>query len=126
MTGTTGTTGTAVNGAIGPDMLWVEVSDERFTEPVQRTFKRVGEPQAVLEVDIGAGSQRVRALELVDGEVVPGPAHACVVEDSGSGLVWLVYGGAAGLWVGEGEAPTSGGSDFDAFLLVEREALVFA
>lgn len=120
------------NGAIGPDTLWVEVCDERFTEAVQRSFKRVGEPRRVIAVDIGAGSQTVRALELVDGEVVIGPAHACLVEDSGSGLAWLVYGGTAGLWIGEGQMPRAdaddadSAGDFDAFLLVERDALVFA
>ena len=121
-----------VNGAVGADTLWVEVSDERFTEAVQRSFKRSGEPQRVRSVDIdGAGFKSVWALELVDGEVVTGPAHACQVEDSGSGLVWLVYGGAAGLWIAtgetqEGERPRPEDATFDAFLLVDRDALVFA
>ena len=122
------------NGASGPDTLWVEVSDERFTEPVQRSFKRAGEPQRVTAVDIdGAGFKPVRALELVSGEVVTGPAHACLVEDSGSGVVWLVYGGAAGLWIAAGaaqpgERPRADdpGATFDAFLLVDRDALEFA
>ena len=116
-----------MNGAIGKDTLWVEVSDERFTEPVQRSFKRVGEPRAVTAVDLGAGSLPVRALESdAAGEVTTAMAHACVVEDSGSGLVWLVYGGAAGLWIGGGDVPRSEDGEFDAFLLVERDALVFA
>lgn len=116
-----------MNGPIGADMLWVEVSDERFTEPVQRNFKRVGEPRRVTAVDIdGGGPRSVRGLEVEEDRVVPGPAHACVVEDSGSGLAWLVYGGAAGLWIGEGEQPRAGQGEFDAFLLVAREALVFA
>ena len=117
-----------MNGPIGEDTLWVEVSDERFTEPVQRSFKRVGEPRRVTAVDIGEGTQPVRSLELADGRVAPGPAFACVVEDSGSGLAWLVYGGEAGLWIGAGDAPDAGdpAAMFDAFLLVAREALVFA
>jgi len=115
------------NGAIGPDTLWVEVSDERFTEAVQRSFKRVGEPQVVVSVDLdGRGQQPVRGLVVVDDEVAPGPAYACVVEDSGSGLAWLVYGGDAGLWVGAGAVPRAddASASFDAFLLVERDALV--
>ncbi|MBA3547576.1 MAG: hypothetical protein H0T76_13915 [Nannocystis sp.] len=119
-----------MNGPIGKDSLWVEVSDERFTEPVQRNFKRSGEPQQVTAVDIdGAGPQPVRGLELgAGGEVRPGPAFACVVEDSGSGLAWLVYGGEAGLWIGAGTTPDAADPSavFDAFLLVAREALVFA
>jgi len=119
-----------VNGPIGKDTLWVEVSDERFTEPVQRSFKRAGEPVQVTAVDIdGDGPRPVRGLEpAASGEVTPGPAFACVVEDSGSGLAWLVYGGEAGLWIGAGEAPDAAdpAAVFDAFLLVAREALVFA
>jgi hypothetical protein len=117
----------AVNGAIGKDTLWVEVSDERFTEGVQRSFKRVGEPRAVTAVDLdGDGPQPVRAIEPVaDGSVTYGQAYACVVEDSGSGLVWLVYGGAAGLWIGAGGTPGPH-AVFEAYLLMEREALVFA
>jgi len=119
-----------VNGPIGKDTLWVEVSDERFTEPVQRSFKRSGEPLRVTAVDIdGEGPKPVRALELgADGEVSSGQAFACVVEDSGSGLAWLVYGGDAGLWIGAGEVPDAAdrAALFDAFLLVAREALVFA
>ena len=117
-----------MNGPIGADMLWVEVSEERFTEPVQRNFKRAGEPLRVTAVDVdGDGPRTVRGLELdAAGEVVPGPAYACVVEDSGSGLAWLVYGGSAGLWIGAGEQPRVGAGEFDAFLLVAREALVFA
>jgi hypothetical protein len=66
----------------------------------------------------------VRGLEVVDGEVVVGPAFACAVEDSGSGVVWLVYGGAAGVWVGEGEAlPAPSDGVFEAYLLVDRSAL---
>jgi hypothetical protein len=67
----------------------------------------------------------VRGLEVVDGEVVVGPAFACAVEDSGSGVVWLVYGGAAGVWVGEGECIAARRSDgvFEAYLLVDRSAL---
>jgi hypothetical protein len=116
-----------VNGAIGKDVLWVEVSDERFAEPVQRSFKRVGEPRRVLAVDVdGAGPRPVRALDAEDdGAPRIGPAHACVVEDSGSGLVWLVYGGSAGLWIGAGEAPGPD-AECDAYLLVDRDALVFA
>ena len=123
-----------VNGASGPDTLWVEVSDDRFTEPVQRSFKRAGEPRRVTAVDIdGAGFKPVHALELVDAEVVTGPAYACLVEDSGSGVVWLVYGGAAGLWIateaprpGDRPRPDDPGATFDAYLLVDREALVLA
>jgi len=119
-----------VNGPIGKDTLWVEVSDERFTEPVQRSFKRSGEPLRVTAVDIdGEGPKPVRSLELgADGEVTSGQAFACVVEDSGSGLAWLVYGGEAGLWIGVGEVPdvADRAAMFDAFLLVAREALVFA
>lgn len=119
-----------MNGPIGRDTLWVEVSDERFTEPVQRSFKRSGEPLRVTAVDIdGEGPKPVRSLELgADGEVKSGQAHACVVEDSGSGLAWLVYGGEAGLWIGAGEAPDAADprAVFDAYLLVAREALVFA
>ena len=116
-----------MNGPIGKDVLWVEVSDERFTEPVQRSFKRVGEPRVVTAVDLGDGPRSLRALEPgADDAVTPATAHACVVEDSGSGLVWLVYGGAAGLWIGGGDVPRSGEDEFDAFLLVERDALVFA
>ena len=119
-----------MNGPIGKDTLWVEVSDERFTEPVQRSFKRAGEPARVTAVDIdGDGPRPVHGLEPApSGEVTPGPAFACVVEDSGSGLAWLVYGGEAGLWIGGGEAPDAAdpAAVFDAFLLVAREALVFA
>lgn len=116
-----------MNGPIGNDTLWVEVSDERFTEPVQRSFKRVGEPRAVTAVDLGDGPRSLRALEPgADDAVMTTTAHACVVEDSGSGLVWLVYGGAAGLWIGGGDVPRSDDGEFDAFLLVERDALVFA
>jgi hypothetical protein len=117
-----------VNGAIGKDVLWVEVSDERFTEPVQRSFKRAGEPRGVSAVDIdGAGPRPVRGLEPgADGAVRFEPAHACVVEDSGSGLVWLVYGGAAGLVIGGGDVPRADDGEFDAFLLVDGDALVFA
>ena len=120
------------NGANGPDTLWVEVSDERFTEAVQRSFKRAGEPQRVTAVDIdGEGFKPVWALDLADGEVVTGAAHACLVEDSGSGVVWLVYGGAAGLWITTGASGArpradDAGATFDAFLLVDRDALVFA
>lgn len=118
---------TSVNGAIGKDTLWVEVSDERFTEGVQRSFKRVGEPRAVTAVDLdGDGPQPVRAIEPnADGSVRYGPAFACCVEDSGSGLVWLVYGGAAGLWIGAGGTPGPH-AVFEAFLLMGRESLVFA
>lgn len=117
----------AVNGAIGKDTLWVEVSDERFTEGVQRSFKRVGEPRPVSAVDLdGEGPQPVRAIEpAADGSVTYGQAYACVVEDSGSGLVWLVYGGAAGLWIGVGGTPGPH-AVFEAFLLMGRESLVFA
>ena len=117
----------AVNGAIGKDTLWVEVSDERFTEGVQRSFKRVGEPRPVSAVDLdGEGPQPVRAIEpAADGSVTYGQAYACVVEDSGSGLVWLVYGGAAGLWIGVG-GPPGPHAAFEAFLLMGRESLVFA
>lgn len=119
-----------MNGPIGKDSLWVEVSDERFTEPVQRSFKRSGEPLRVTAVDIdGEGPKPVRSLEPgADGEVSVGPAHACVVEDSGSGLAWLVYGGEAGLWIGAGATPDAAdpAAVFDAYLLVAREALVFA
>lgn len=118
-----------MNGPIGKDTLWVEVSDERFTEPVQRSFKRSGEPLRVTAVDIdGEGPKPVRSLELdAGGEVRSGQAYACVVEDSGSGLAWLVYGGEAGLWIGAGEAPDAAdpAAVFDAYLLVAREALVF-
>ena len=122
------------NGANGPETLWVEVSDERFTEPLQRSFRRAGEPQRVTAVDIdGAGFKPVCALESSAGEVVTAPAHACLVEDSGSGVVWLVYGGDAGLWIGAGADrprarpdPQDPGATFDAFLLVDRDALVFA
>ncbi len=115
-----------MNGPLGEDVLWVEVSDERYTEPVQRSFKRVGEPREVLAVDIdGAGPRPVRGLEVADGSPRLAPAHACVVEDSGSGLVWLVYGGSAGLWIGLGEAPGPD-AECEAYLLVERDALVFA
>lgn len=119
-----------MNGPIGEDTLFVEVSDERFAEPVQRSFKRIGAPRRVNAVDVdGAGHRRVRALELTaDGEVTPGPAFACEVEDSGSGAAWLVYGGAAGLWIGDGEVPRADDPTaiFDAYLLVGGEALVFA
>ena len=119
-----------MNGPIGKDSLWVEVSDERFTEPVQRSFKRSGEPLRVTAVDIdGEGPQPVRSLEPgAGGEVSAGQAYACVVEDSGSGLAWLVYGGEAGLWIGAGATPDAAdpAAVFDAYLLVAREALVFA
>lgn len=113
-----------MNGPSGEGYLMVEVEDDRFAEPVQRRFKCVGAPIRVSAVDLdGDGPQRVRGLEVVRGEVVVGPAFACAVEDSGSGIVWLVYGGAAGVWVGEGAAPRVGEGVFEAFLLVDRSAL---
>lgn len=125
MTGACDTAG--MNGPVGATYLWLEVDDDRYAEPVQRQFKRIGEPVRVAWVDLeGDGMRPVRGLEVVDGEVRPGPAFACAVEDSGSGVVWLVYGGAAGVWVGEGEVlPRAGaaGAVFEAFLLVDRAAL---
>jgi hypothetical protein len=122
-----------MNGPVGEDLLWVEVDDDRFTEPVQRQFKRIGAPLRVVAVDLdGAGPRPVHALAVGPaGEVALTPAWACAVEDSGSGVAWLVYGGAAGLWVdGAGSSPAqvpaadAPGAVFDAFLLVERAALV--
>ncbi|MBL9106583.1 MAG: hypothetical protein JNL82_37025 [Myxococcales bacterium] len=117
-----------MNGPLGEINLFVEVDDDRYAEPVQRIFKRIGEPVRVVAVDLeGEGARAVRGLGAVDGEVVVGPAFACAVEDSGSGVAWLVYGGSLGVWVGEGEgvpSPDARGAVFDAFLLVERAALV--
>jgi hypothetical protein len=118
-----------MNGPVGDSYLWLEVDDDRYAEPVQRNFKRIGEPVRVVAVDLdGEGPRTVRGLAVAeDGSVTPGPAFACAVEDSGSGVAWLVYGGAAGVWVGDGaEIPPPGaaGAVFDAFLLVERAALV--
>lgn len=117
-----------MNGPTGDTYLWLEVDDDRYAEPVQRNFKRIGEPVRVVAVDLeGDGPRRVRGLAVVGGEVVVSSAFACAVEDSGSGVAWLVYGGAAGVWVGEGEVlpePGAAGAVFDAFLLVERAALV--
>ncbi len=119
-----------MNGPIGEDTLWVEVSDERFAEPVQRSFKRVGAPRRVSAGDLdGAGHRPGPARgRAADGVGAAGPAFACVVEDSGSGLAWLVYGGAAGLWIGDGEVlrVDDPAAIFDAYLLVGREALVLA
>lgn len=117
-----------MNGPLGDTNLWLEVDDDRYAEPVQRIFKRIGEPVRVVAVDVdGRGPVRVRGLATTEGEVEVVPAFACAVEDSGSGVVWLVYGGSLGLWIGEGDevpAPAAAGATFDAFLLVDRAALV--
>lgn len=117
-----------MNGPLGEINLFVEVDDDRYAEPVQRIFKRIGEPMRVVAVDLdGTGPRAVRGLDATDGEVVVGAAYACAVEDSGSGVAWLVYGGSLGVWVGEGDGvpePGASGAAFDAFLLVERGALV--
>jgi hypothetical protein len=120
-----------MNGPIGDTYLWLEVDDDRYAEPVQRQFKRIGEPVRVVAVDLdGDGPRPVRGLAVAaDGHVTSEPAFACAVEDSGSGVAWLVYGGAAGVWVGAGDevpAPEAAGAVFDAFLLVDRSALVTA
>jgi len=119
-----------MNGPIGDTYLWLEVDDDRYAEPVQRQFKRIGEPVRVVAVDLeGDGMQPVRGLEVSEQGVTVGPAFACAVEDSGSGVVWLVYGGAAGVWVGPGEAlpaPGDARAVFEAYLLVDRAALRLA
>lgn len=117
-----------MNGPIGDTYLWLEVEDDRYAEPVQRQFKRIGEPMRVTAVDLeGDGMRPVRGLAVTDGAVEVGPAFACAVEDSGSGVVWLVYGGSAGVWVGAGDElppPGAAGAVFEAFLLVDRAALL--
>lgn len=128
MTEATATCDTAgMNGPIGDAYLWLEVDDDRYAEPVQRQFKRIGEPVRVISVDLeGDGMRPVRGLSVSESGVVVGPAFACAVEDSGSGVVWLVYGGGAGVWVGEGEvlpAPGAAGAVFEGYLLVDRAAL---
>ncbi|MCB9567455.1 MAG: hypothetical protein H6710_09655 [Myxococcales bacterium] len=128
-----------MNGPIGERNLWVEVSDATFCEPVQLTFLRAGEPQRVAAVDIdGDGPRAVLALErTASGELRSGPAWACLIEESGSGMAWLVYGGDAGLVVlAEGArvdeeladlaALADAGHDFDAYFIVERDALELA
>ncbi len=118
-----------MNGLIGGTGVWVEVSDDRYCEPVQRSFKRASEVRMVLAVDLdGTGAQPVRGLASTpDGKIFYTPAYACQVEDSGSGLVWLVYGGSAGLWVGPGDdAGSAQAATFEAYLLVDADALEFA
>jgi len=116
-----------MNGPIGDAYLWLEVDDDRYAEPVQRQFKRIGEPVRVVAVDLeGDGMRPVRGLSVIEDRVTVGPAFACAVEDSGSGVVWLVYGGDAGVWVGAGDelpAPGAAGAVFEAYLLVDRAAL---
>ncbi len=118
-----------MNGPIGARNLWLEVTDDTYCEPVQLTFLRAGEPHRARGVDIdGGGPRPVHALDRGDdGELRLGPAHACAIEESGSGMAWLVYGGNAGLVVARpGEALDAStlaadeGHDFEAYLIVAR------
>lgn len=119
-----------MNGPVGERNLWVEVSDDTFTEPVQLTFLRAGEPAVALAVDIdGEGLRPVFGLERdPDGAFRLIPAQVCAIEESGSGMAWLVYGGNAGVVVAvAGDEPPEpaalregGDLDFDAYFIVAR------
>lgn len=118
-----------MNGPIGARNLWLEVTDDTFCEPVQLTFLRAGEPLRARGVDLdGDGPRPVHALDRGDdGELRLGPAFACAIEESGSGMAWLVYGGNAGLVVARpGATPdpatlaADSGLDFEAYLIVAR------
>ncbi|GEM_PF-3576693 len=119
------------NGPIGPDHVWVEVSDDTYTEAVQRQFRRFGTAVAVRTVDLGDGPREVRATTRGEhGGFVLGQAYACAIEESGSGIAWLVYGGNAGVCVLPRDASSSAlltEADerwmFDAFFIVDRDDL---
>ena len=123
-----------MNGPVGERNLWVEVTDDTFTEPVQLTFLRAGEPVVARAVDVdGGGLRPIFGLERgPDGALRVGPAMACAIEESGSGMAWLVYGGDAGVVIGRAGAPAPdaaalapgrAGYDFDAYLIVAEEDL---
>ncbi|MEZ4380497.1 MAG: hypothetical protein R3A79_04070 [Nannocystaceae bacterium] len=123
----------ATNGPIGERNLWVEVTDDALTEPVQLTFLRAGEPRIVRAVDIdGDGPRPIVGLERDDsGELREVPAFACLIEESGSGMAWLVYGGNAGVAVLAGALdlaavaadPQASDHDFDGYLILAHEDL---
>ena len=95
----------ATNGPIGERNLWVEITDDALTEPVQLTFLRAGDPVIARAVDIdGDGLRPIVGLErAASGELRRLPAWACEIEESGSGMAWLVYGGNAGVAILDGE-----------------------
>lgn len=119
-----------MNGPVGERNLWIEVSDDTFTEPVQLTFLRAGDPTVAVAVDIdGEGKRPIFGLERdPDGALRVIPAHVCAIEESGSGMAWLVYGGDAGVVVAAagagapepGELREGGDLDFDAYFIVAR------
>lgn len=120
-----------MNGPVGERNLWVEVSDDTFSEPVQLTFLRAGDPVIAAAVDIdGEGQRPVYGLERgPEGALRVIPAHVCAIEESGSGMAWLVYGGDAGVVVtGPGGGPpdpaslrAGGDLDFDSYFIVARD-----
>lgn len=120
----------ATNGPIGERNLWVEITDDALTEPVQLTFLRAGDPVIARAVDIdGGGLRPIVGLErAASGELRQLPAWACEIEESGSGMAWLVYGGNAGVAVLDGDLdldavvddPEASDHDFDGYLILAR------
>jgi len=128
-----------MNGPIGARNLWVEVTDDSLTEAVQLTFLRAGEPMKVRALVLDEGGARpLWGLERAqDGALVVCAAFGCAIEESGSGMAWLVYGGDAGVVVGRvgdlepplaalNEGRISAGVKLDGYFIVAREQLVLA
>ena len=110
----------ATNGPVGERNLWVEITDEIVAEPVQLTFLRAGDPRSVAAVDIdGDGTRPIVGLDRTPGDKLRQvPAWACEIEESGSGMAWVIYGGNAGV------AILSGGEEsLNADALAAIEAL---
>jgi len=128
-----------MNGPIGARNLWVEVLENPLTEAVQLTFLRAGEPARALALAIDEGAARpLWGLGRgEDGALRECPAFACEIEESGSGVAWLVYGGDVGVVVGRvgdatpplaalREGRIGAGVAVDGYFIVEREQLVLA
>ena len=132
----------ATNGPVGERNLWVEITDETVAEPVQLTFLRAGDPQPVAAVDIdGDGPRPIVGLDREPGaKLRQVPAWACEIEESGSGMAWVVYGGNAGVAIlgrsavsldpdalAEIEAlddPDESDHEFDGYLILDGADLV--
>jgi len=132
----------ATNGPVGERNLWVEITDETVAEPVQLTFLRAGAPQPVAAVDIdGGGPRPIVGLDREPGaKLCQVPAWACEIEESGSGMAWVVYGGNAGVAILDGrevdlgpdalakiealDDPDESAHDFDSYLILDGADLV--
>ncbi len=132
----------ASNGPVGERNLWVEITDGTVAELVQLTFLRAGDPRPVAAVDIdGDGPRPIVGLDRRPGEELRQvPAWACEIEESGSGMAWVIYGGNAGVAILGGDArtldddelaalqdqgdPDAGDHDFDGYLILDGADLV--